>query len=83
MADEEKPGGVKSEGLRVGRPAPAVPESRVDHDPYAAFRFDACRYFAAGNLISVTGRAMLSTSFWLSMGMLFLTGVLWGGSLFA
>ena len=32
------------------------------HDPYAAFRFGAYRYFAAGNLISVTGRAMLSVA---------------------
>jgi MFS family permease len=29
------------------------------HDPYAAFRFSAFRYYTAGNLISVIGRLML------------------------
>jgi MFS family permease len=64
MADEEIPGD-ESKATRAGRPAeaaPADPELRVDHDPYAAFRFSAYCYFAAGNLISVTGRAMLSVA---------------------
>ena len=64
MADEEIPGS-ESEATREGRPAaagPTDPELHADHDPYAAFRFGAYRYFAGGNLILVTGRAMLSVA---------------------
>jgi MFS family permease len=32
------------------------------HDPYAAFRFPAFRFYTAGNLISVIGRLMLMVS---------------------
>lgn len=64
MADEARPGDAK-ETPRAGSPAtagPTEPELQGDHDPYAAFRFSAYRYYAAGNLISVTGRAMLSVA---------------------
>ena len=42
--------------------SPTKPELRPIHDPYEAFRFKDYRYFAAGNLISVIGRAMLSVA---------------------
>ena len=64
MADEEISGNA-NEPTRAGRPGavePTEPELQAAHDPYAAFRFSAYRYYAAGNLVSVTGRAMLSVA---------------------
>jgi MFS family permease len=64
MADEKLPGNA-NETARAGRPttaAPTEPELHGTHDPYAAFRFKAYRYYAVGNLVSVTGRAMLAVA---------------------
>ena len=61
---EDLPGNA-NEAARAGRPTTAAPtesELRENHDPYAAFRFNAYLYYAAGNLISVTGRAMLAVA---------------------
>jgi len=64
MTDEGKPGNAKEapRAGRLGTAGPTESELRGNHDPYAAFRFNPYRYYAAGNLISVTGRAMLSVA---------------------
>jgi len=42
--------------------SPTDAEMHDGHDPYAAFRFKAYRFYAAGNLISVMGREMLAVA---------------------
>ena len=50
------------EAARSGRPTTAegtLQRPPGKHDPYAAFRFPAFRFYTSGNLISVIGRLML------------------------
>src|SRR5664279_4248388 len=50
------------ESARSDRPTSAegtLLRSAGKHDPYAAFRFPAFRFYTSGNLISVVGRLML------------------------
>ena len=50
------------EAARSDRPTTAegtLLRSEGKHDPYAAFRFPAFRFYTSGNLISVVGRLML------------------------
>jgi len=50
------------ESARSDRPTSAegtLERPQGKHDPYAAFRFSAFRFYTAGNLISVIGRLML------------------------
>jgi len=64
MAEDDLPDNA-NETARAGRPttaAPAESDHRADHDPYAAFRFNPYRYYAAGSFISVMGRAMLAVA---------------------
>ncbi|MEI8341301.1 MAG: MFS transporter, partial [Verrucomicrobiota bacterium] len=64
MAEEEIPESA-NESARAGRPSTSAPtesELQADHDPYAAFRFSAYRYYAVGSFISVMGRAMLAVA---------------------
>jgi MFS family permease len=53
------------EAARSDRPTTAegtLLQAGGKHDPYAAFRFSAFRFYTAGNLISVIGRLMLMVS---------------------
>lgn len=64
MPDDKNTGHAFEEG-RSDRPNTASPtetEMHSGHDPYAAFRFKAYRYYAAGNLVSVMGREMLAVA---------------------
>lgn len=62
---QDDPSAPDSQELVSGH-SPTVPppelESPAPHDPYAAFRFRAYRFYAAGNMISVMGREMLAVT---------------------
>ena len=66
MADQEPHGDEPAYEHPVARrPSTAegiLPEARAKHDPYAAFRVGAFRFYSLGNLISVIGRQMLIVS---------------------
>src|SRR3979490_2875698 len=61
MPDEKRPSPQPPyEAARAERPTTAegTLERPEKHDPYAAFRFSAFKFYTAGNLISVVGRLM-------------------------